>query len=135
MCLPDVGKDAYGGAYDRCYALHLARLADASLEDGCLRAAAEVPYAEWHACLRVVGAWRTCDAHGWREELAEPFLDHRLAVAARDAYDRDVRELAAMVCSKLLKCCYGICHKQVVGIGLDVFWQARYDKVSRALGV
>ena len=81
---------------------HLARLTDARLEDGHLGLLAEEPDRQRHAYLRVKGARRAHDLLRRQQQLVEPLLDHRLAIAAGDA-DHGNRELVAMALGQPLQ--------------------------------
>ena len=133
MCPADVGQHADGRVDDGAQGVHLAHLGDAGLEDADLCVLVHQPDGERHANLRIIASWRACDGLVRRNELIEPLLDHRFAVAAGDAYHRDVEFLAVQL-GQVLQCLEGAGHAQEVGA--RVFFmgvgQCRYDEVAHA---
>ena len=125
------------GLYDAAQSLHLARLADASLEHSHLALLVEQPYREWHAYLRVVATRRARHLHLRREQLVEPFLHDGLSVAARDAHNRYVVFLAVTLGESLQgdkrvlhfqEVCVGVC---CVIVGRNIL----YDEVAHSAAV
>lgn len=91
------GEDAQRGLDDVVQGLHLALLADASLEDAHLRMLVEQPYRQRHTHLRVVAAGRAHHVAVFAQQLVEPLLDHRLAVRACDAHDGEAEDRKSVV--------------------------------------
>ena len=98
------GKHTNGGLNDVVQGIHLARLADARLEQSYLRLVAEQPNAQRNTDLRVIALGRTGDCHLGREQLIQPLLDHRLTIRTRNAHDRTI-ELVSVALSQSLKGC------------------------------
>ena len=96
------GEHTDGGLNNVVQSHHLTRLTDAGLEESHLRILIEQPYRQGHANLRVIALGRARHLPRWQQQLVEPLLDHRLAVGARDAHDRD-GELVAMALSQPLQ--------------------------------
>ena len=86
VCRTDVGEQPDGGLDDGAQAVHLAGLADARFEDAQGVFRTEVPHAEGHAHLAVPAAGAAHDVLMAAQQVEEPFLHHRLAVAAGDAH-------------------------------------------------
>ena len=125
------------GLYDAAQSLHLARLADASLEHTHLALLVEQPYGERHAYLRVVAARRARHIHLRREQLVEPFLHDSLSVATRDAHNRYVVFLAVTLGESLQgdkrvlhfqEVCVGVC---CVIVGRNIL----YNEVAHSAAV
>ena len=117
MCIAKIGQHGNGWLDDVAQGQHLTGLADTCLEDAHLGIIVHEPHREGHTDLRVIAAWTAGDIELGREQLVEPFLDHGLAVAARDADDRDV-ELVAVALSEALQGFERVDDFQEVGIGI-----------------
>ena len=109
----DVGQDADGRLDDGLQRPHFARLGNACLKDGQLVVFAHLPHGQGHADLRVVAARRADDAPVVAQQLVEPLLHHRLAVAARNAHYRDA-ELRPVLLGQLLQGLQGRRNKQEI---------------------
>ena len=110
-----VSKHGDGRLDDVTKSKHLARLTDTSLEDTHLGLLVHQPDRQRHTYLGIVAAWAASDKHGWREQLVEPLLDHRLAIGTRDADNRDI-ELITMTFSQALQSLQRVDHLEEVGL-------------------
>ena len=115
MGIGQASQDTDGGLYDVVQGHHLARLADACLEDAHLGLLVQQPYRERHANLRIVRTRRAHNLLRRQQELIKPLLDHRLAVGPGDTHDGNV-ELVTMTFGQTLQGCQRRRHFQVVGI-------------------
>ena len=116
VLVADIGDHAYCRTDDALKLLHLPGLTDSRFEDRQNRSfdfrlstfdSFQLPHAQRHADLRVIGLRRTDDGIVVFEQLVEPLFDNGLAVRTGDADDRTVEQLAD-VCRQRLQCRYGI---------------------------
>ena len=101
VCLPDIGKHAYGRTNHILQRHHLVRFRDTRFEDGQLVALVHLPHRKRHAHLRVVTLGTAHDVVVGAKHLVEPFLDNGLAIATCNANDRDTELLTMVGCQRL----------------------------------
>ena len=124
----DARQDAYCGTDDAFQPVHLPHLAYASLNESYVRRGVYLPHAERHSDLRIEATWRARHAVHVVEHLVEPLLDHRLAIAARDAHHRHVEVRTMPRCQILQgrqrvaddeKPCFRTCAPQLLAVCHD----------------
>ena len=136
---PQMGHYTDSGLDYALQGIHFARLADSRFEDTQLRILGQTPYRERNANLRVPRTGRARYAVVGREQLIEPLLDNRLAIAASNTYNIKVTHLGndsfAMPLGQALHGFQRRRHLQIVCIGLHIVRQLRNNKVAYATTV
>ena len=85
----EVGEDAFGGLDDGSQPAHLPHFRNAGLENAQgVALGVQLPHAEGHAHLRIIGARRAADVLVGAQELSQPLLHDGFAVGAGNPDNR-----------------------------------------------
>ena len=133
MGIAQRGEHTNGGLDDIAQCCHLTRLTDTCLEERHLTLCIQEPHTEGHTYLRVITTWGTGHHHRGREELIEPFLHHRPAIAACESYYGDIKLITMTFCQSL-KCFQWTHHNEEVGIRIVIYglWQMTHHKIPHS---
>ena len=115
----EVGEQTFGGLDDGRQPGHFPYFRNAGFENTQrVAGGVQLPHAEGHAHLRVVGARRAADVFVWAQQLGQPFLHNGFAIGPSDGQHRP-GEFRPMCCGQRLQRGQWAGHGQQPGPGVS----------------